>query len=98
MKHEDDINAAIVYDRDFNYDYFGFKTLEKSYLMRIKNEVVERPQQMWMRVSIGIHKDDIDAAIETYKLLSQGWFTHATPTLFNAGTPNPQMSSCFQLV
>jgi len=95
LKNEDDINAAIVYDRDFNYDYFGFKTLEKSYLMRINNEVVERPQQMWMRVSIGIHKHDIDAAIETYKLLSQGWFTHATPTLFNAGTPNPQMSSCF---
>lgn len=95
MRHSDDINAALVYDRDFNYEYFGFKTLEHSYLLRLDNKVVERPQHMLMRVSIGIHKQDIVSAIETYKLLSQGWFTHATPTMFNAGTPDPQMSSCF---
>lgn len=95
MNNADEINAALVYDRDFNYDYFGFKTLEHSYLMKLNGQVVERPQHMIMRVAIGIHKHDLSAAIETYKLMSQGWFTHATPTMFNAGTPDPQMSSCF---
>jgi ribonucleoside-diphosphate reductase alpha chain len=91
------LDSSIIYDRDFNYDYFGFKTLERSYLLRINGEVAERPQQMLMRVSIGIHKEDLEAAIETYNRMSEGWFTHATPTLFNAGTPKPQMSSCFLL-
>lgn len=91
------LDSAIIYDRDFDYDYFGFKTLERSYLLKLKGKVVERPQHMLMRVAVGIHKADIAAAIETYNLLSQRWFTHATPTLFNAGTPKPQMSSCFLL-
>jgi len=91
------LDSTIIYDRDFGYDYFGFKTLERSYLLKINGEVVERPQHMLMRVAIGIHKEDIDAAIETYDLMSERWFTHATPTLFNAGTPKPQMSSCFLL-
>ena len=91
------LDSTIIYDRDFGYDYFGFKTLERSYLLRIDGKVAERPQHMLMRVSVGIHKDDIDAAIETYNLMSERWFTHATPTLFNAGTPKPQMSSCFLL-
>lgn len=95
--HADELNSAIVYDRDFAYDYFGFKTLEKSYLLKVEGKVVERPQHMLMRVAVGIHKDDIASAIETYNLLSEKWFTHATPTLFNAGTPKPQMSSCFLL-
>lgn len=95
--HAEELNSAIVYDRDFSYDYFGFKTLEKSYLLKVEGKVVERPQQMLMRVSVGIHKADIASAIETYNLLSEKWFTHATPTLFNAGTPKPQMSSCFLL-
>ena len=91
------LDSAIIYDRDFGYDYFGFKTLERSYLLKIHGKIVERPQHMLMRVSIGIHKEDIDSAIETYNLMSERWFTHATPTLFNAGTPKPQMSSCFLL-
>lgn len=91
------LDSSIIYDRDFNYDYFGFKTLERSYLMRLDTKVVERPQHMLMRVAIGIHMDDIEAAIETYNLMSEKWFTHATPTLFNAGTPKPQLSSCFLL-
>ena len=91
------LNSAIVYDRDFNYQYFGFKTLERSYLLKIDGKVVERPQQMLMRVSVGIHGNDIDAAIETYDLLSQKLFTHASPTLFNAATRRPQLSSCFLL-
>ena len=91
------LDSSIIYDRDFSYDYFGFKTLEKSYLLKLKGLVVERPQHMLMRVAIGIHKENIDAAIETYNLLSEKWFTHATPTLFNAGTPKPQLSSCFLL-
>jgi len=95
--HAAKLDEAIDYDRDFDYDYFGFKTLEKSYLIRLDNKVVERPQHMLMRVAVGIHKEDVDAAIETYHLLSQKWFTHATPTLFNAGTPKPQLSSCFLL-
>ena len=91
------LDSAIIYDRDFSYDYFGFKTLERSYLLKVDGEVAERPQQMLMRVSVGIHKDDIESAIKTYNMMSEGWFTHATPTLFNAGTPKPQMSSCFLL-
>lgn len=89
------INSAIIYDRDYDYDYFGFKTLERSYLLRINGKIWERPQQMLMRVALGIHKEDIDAAIETYHYMSERWFTHASPTLFNAGTPRPQLSSCF---
>ncbi|MGL1886032.1 MAG: ribonucleoside-diphosphate reductase subunit alpha [Reichenbachiella sp.] len=91
------LDSSIIYDRDFGYDYFGFKTLEKSYLMKLNGQIVERPQHMLMRVAVGIHKEDIEAAIETYNLLSEKWFTHATPTLFNAGTPKPQLSSCFLL-
>src|SRR6187402_130690 len=91
------LDSTIIYDRDFGYDYFGFKTLEKSYLLKLNGKVVERPQHMLMRVAIGIHKNDIDSAIETYNLMSERWFTHATPTLFNAGTPKPQLSSCFLL-
>ena len=91
------IDSSIIYDRDFSYDYFGFKTLERSYLLRTNGKIVERPQQMLMRVSLGIHKEDIEAALETYDLMSKKYFTHATPTLFNSGTPKPQMSSCFLL-
>ncbi|CAH1002275.1 hypothetical protein LEM8419_03194 [Neolewinella maritima] len=91
------LDAAIIYDRDFEFDYFGYKTLERSYLMRRDGAVVERPQHMLMRVAVGIHQEDIDAAIETYQLMSEKWFIHATPTLFNSGTPKPQMSSCFLL-
>ena len=91
------LDSSIIYDRDFSYDYFGFKTLEKSYLLKLDGKVVERPQHMLMRVAIGIHMDDLDSVLETYKLLSEKWFTHATPTLFNAGTPKPQLSSCFLL-
>src|ERR1700760_792480 len=91
------LDSTIIYDRDYGFDYFGFKTLEKSYLLKVDGKVVERPQHMYMRVAIGIHHDDIDSAIKTYHLMSERWFTHATPTLFNAGTPKPQMSSCFLL-
>jgi len=91
------LNSHIIYNRDFNYDYFGFKTLERSYLLRINGKIVERPQHMLMRVSVGIHLNDLDSVIETYDLMSKKFFTHATPTLFNAGTPKPQMSSCFLL-
>lgn len=91
------LDSSIIYDRDFGYDYFGFKTLERSYLLKIHGKVAERPQHMLMRVSVGIHKEDVQSAIETYNLMSERWFTHATPTLFNAGTPKPQMSSCFLL-
>lgn len=96
-QHKDLLDSTIIYDRDFDFDYFGFKTLERSYLLKIDGRIVERPQHMFMRVAVGIHKDDIDAVIRTYELMSEGWFTHATPTLFNAGTPKPQMSSCFLL-
>ena len=96
-KHAAKLDEAVDYKRDFGYDYFGFKTLEKSYLIRLDGKVVERPQHMLMRVAVGIHKEDIDSALETYDLLSEKWFTHATPTLFNAGTPKPQLSSCFLL-
>ena len=91
------LDSSIIYDRDFNYDYFGFKTLERSYLLKCDTKIVERPQHMLMRVALGIHGEDIEAAVETYHLMSEKWFTHATPTLFNAGTPKPQMSSCFLL-
>lgn len=95
--HADILDSTIIYDRDYGFDYFGFKTLEKSYLLRINGEIAERPQHMYMRVAVGIHKDDIESAIKTYHLMSEKWYTHATPTLFNAGTPKPQMSSCFLL-
>ncbi|MGB0166912.1 MAG: ribonucleoside-diphosphate reductase subunit alpha [Luteibaculum sp.] len=97
QKNAELLDSSIIYDRDFNYDFFGFKTLERSYLLKLNGKITERPQQMLMRVAIGIHHDDIESAIETYNMMSQGWFTHATPTLFNAGTPKPQMSSCFLL-
>jgi len=97
MENREVLDSSIIYDRDFKYDYFGFKTLSRSYLLRLNGEIAERPQQMLMRVSVGIHKGDINEAIKTYNLMSEGWFTHATPTLFNAGTPKPQMSSCFLL-
>ena len=97
MNNADKLDSAIIYDRDYQYDFFGFKTLERAYLLKLDGQVVERPQHMLMRVSVGIHKEDIDAALETYNLMSEKWFTHATPTLFNAGTPKPQMSSCFLL-
>ena len=96
-KNAVELDEAIIYDRDFGYDYFGFKTLEKSYLLKLEGQIAERPQHMLMRVAVGIHQTDIASAIETYNLLSERWFTHATPTLFNAGTPKPQMSSCFLL-
>jgi ribonucleoside-diphosphate reductase alpha chain len=96
-ENKDLLDSSIIYDRDFRYDYFGFKTLTRSYLMKLNGKIVERPQQMLMRVAIGIHKNNIQEAIKTYNLMSEGWFTHATPTLFNSGTPKPQMSSCFLL-
>lgn len=89
------LDSTIIYDRDFGFDYFGFKTLERSYLLKINGKVVERPQHLFMRVAVGIHKEDLDEVVKTYNMISEGWFTHATPTLFNAGTPKPQMSSCF---
>jgi ribonucleoside-diphosphate reductase alpha subunit len=95
MKNKDQLDSVIIYDRDYGYDFFGFKTLERSYLLKVNGKIAERPQHMLMRVSVGIHKEDIAAAIETYNLMSQKFFTHASPTLFNAGTPVPQMSSCF---
>ena len=95
MANRDVLSSTIVYDRDYTYDYFGFKTLERSYLLKIHGQIVERPQHMLMRVACGVHCGDLEAAIETYNLMSQGWFTHASPTLFNAGTPKPQLSSCF---
>jgi ribonucleoside-diphosphate reductase alpha chain len=97
QENSDILDSTIIYDRDFGYDYFGFKTLEKSYLLKIDGKVAERPQHMLMRVAVGIHKNDVEQAIKTYELMSERWFTHATPTLFNAGTPKPQMSSCFLL-
>ena len=97
QKNADKLDSSIIYNRDFGYDFFGFKTLERSYLLKLNGNIVERPQHMLMRVSIGIHLDDIEAALETYELMSKRYFTHATPTLFNSGTPKPQMSSCFLL-
>ncbi len=96
-EHAELLDSSIIYDRDFGFDYFGFKTLEKSYLLKINGKIAERPQHMYMRVAVGIHKEDIESAISTYHLMSEKWFTHATPTLFNAGSPKPQMSSCFLL-
>ena len=97
VKNAEELDSTIIYDRDFGYDFFGFKTLERSYLLKLNGQVAERPQHMLMRVAVGIHKEDIASAIETYNFMSERWFTHATPTLFNAGTPKPQMSSCFLL-
>ena len=97
MANKETLDNYIDYNRDFNYDYFGFKTLERSYLLKLNGEVAERPQHMLMRVAVGIHHGSIEKALETYDLMSQGYFTHATPTLFNSGTPTPQMSSCFLL-
>jgi len=96
-EHADELDSTIIYNRDFGYDYFGFKTLERSYLLKLNGNIVERPQHMLMRVAVGIHLDDLDAVKETYELMSKKYFTHATPTLFNSGTPKPQMSSCFLL-
>jgi len=96
-KNADRLDSAIIYDRDYSFDFFGFKTLERSYLMRMDGKVVERPQHLLMRAAVGIHGEDIDAAIETYNLMSEKYFIHATPTLFNASTPKPQLSSCFLL-
>lgn len=95
MRHQSELDSAIVYDRDFNYQYFGFKTLERSYLLRIDGKVAERPQHMIMRVAVGVHGDNVEKVLETYNLMSNKYFTHASPTLFNAGTPQPQLSSCF---
>lgn len=97
QKNKDLLDSAIIYDRDYSFDFFGFKTLERSYLLKMDNEVVERPQHMLMRAAVGIHGEDIEAALQTYTLMSEKWFIHATPTLFNAGTPKPQLSSCFLL-
>ncbi|MBC7400929.1 MAG: ribonucleoside-diphosphate reductase subunit alpha, partial [Mucilaginibacter sp.] len=97
QRNAEELDSSIIYDRDFGFDYFGFKTLEKSYLLKLDGKIAERPQHLFMRVSVGIHKEDIASAIKTYNLMSERWFTHATPTLFNAGTPKPQMSSCFLL-
>ena len=97
MEHSERLNSAIVYDRDYDYDFFGIKTLERAYLLKLDGKIAERPQHMLMRVAVGIHKRDIDSVIRTYDYMSQRWFTHASPTLFNAGTPRPQMSSCFLL-
>ncbi|RWW93778.1 ribonucleoside-diphosphate reductase subunit alpha [Flavobacterium cerinum] len=97
MANAEMLDSTIIYNRDFNYDYFGFKTLERSYLLKLNGQIAERPQHMLMRVSVGIHLNDIESVIETYELMSKKFFTHATPTLFNSGTPKPQMSSCFLL-
>ncbi|SDM14664.1 ribonucleoside-diphosphate reductase subunit alpha [Kriegella aquimaris] len=96
-ENSEQLDSTIIYNRDFGYDYFGFKTLERSYLLKLNGNIAERPQHMLMRVSIGIHLGDLEAAMETYELMSKKYFTHATPTLFNSGTPKPQMSSCFLL-
>ena len=97
QKNKEVLDSSIIYNRDFGYDFFGFKTLERSYLLKLNGEIVERPQHMLMRVSVGIHMEDIDSVLETYELMSKRFFTHATPTLFYSGTPKPQMSSCFLL-
>jgi ribonucleoside-diphosphate reductase alpha chain len=96
-KNAEELDSSIIYDRDFGFDYFGFKTLEKSYLLKLNGKIAERPQHLYMRVAVGIHKEDIASVIKSYNLMSERWFTHGTPTLFNAGTPKPQMSSCFLL-
>ncbi len=96
-KNAEVLDSTIIYNRDFGYDYFGFKTLERSYLLKLNGKIAERPQHMLMRVAVGIHLADMESVIETYELMSKKYFTHATPTLFNSGTPKPQMSSCFLL-
>lgn len=96
-QNKNQLNSAMILDRDNNYSYFGFKTLERSYLLKCDGQIVETPQHMLMRVSCGIHCGDLEATIDTYNLMSLGYFTHASPTLFNSGTPHPQMSSCFLL-
>jgi len=96
-QNAEQLDSAIIYSRDYDYDYFGFKTLERSYLLKMNGKVAERPQHLLMRVAVGIHQNDIPSAIKTYELMSEKWYTHATPTLFNAGTPKPQLSSCFLL-
>ncbi|MGB5227305.1 ribonucleoside-diphosphate reductase subunit alpha [Eudoraea sp.] len=96
-ENADELDSTIIYNRDFGYDYFGFKTLERSYLLKLNGKIAERPQHMLMRVAVGIHLNDLESAKETYELMSKKYFTHATPTLFNSGTPKPQMSSCFLL-
>lgn len=98
MENAERLNSCIIYDRDFSYSYFGFKTLERSYLLKVNRKIAERPQHMLMRVAVGIHGEDIDSAIETYNYLSERYFTHASPTLFASGTPRPQLSSCFLLM
>ena len=95
MRHKEELDSAILYDRDFNYQYFGFKTLERSYLLKLDGKIVERPQHMIMRVAVGIWGDNVERVIETYNYMSSKYFTHASPTLFNAGTPQAQLSSCF---
>ncbi|TNE99356.1 MAG: ribonucleoside-diphosphate reductase subunit alpha [Deltaproteobacteria bacterium] len=95
MDNAERLDKALVDKRDFGYDYFGFKTLERSYLLKMEGKIVERPGQMLLRVSVGMHMNDIDSALETYDLMSQKYFTHASPTLFNSGTNKPQLSSCF---
>ena len=97
VSNKDTLNYMCNYERDYLFDYFGFKTLERSYLMRVNGKLIERPQHMWLRVALGIHFNDLDAVKETYDLMSQKYFTHATPTLYNAGTPHPQLSSCYLL-
>lgn len=97
QKNKEILNKTIDKKRDWDYDFFGYKTLERAYLLKVEGKIVETPQFMIMRVALGIHKNDIEAVINTYNLMSEKWFTHATPTLFNAGTPKPQMSSCFLL-
>merc|ERR1712154_288813 len=97
QQNKEKLDAAIVYGRDYGYDYFGIKTLTKSYLLKLNGVIAERPQHMLMRVSLGIHEDNFDKVIETYNLMSLKWFTHASPTLFNGGTQRPQLSSCFLL-
>ena len=96
MNHER-LQSELNFKRDLEFDYFGYKTLERAYLLKVNGKIVERPQHMLMRVALGIHKEDIESVIETYELMSDKWFTHASPTLFNSGTPKPQMSSCFLL-
>ena len=95
LLHRAVLDKAIKHTRDYHFDYFGYKTLERSYLLKLGNEIVERPQYMYMRCAIGIHGNDIDKVLQTYQYLSEGYFTHASPTLFNAGTPHPQLASCF---
>lgn len=97
MANKDLLDSRIIYDRDYQFDFFGFKTLERSYLLKLNGKIAERPQHMFMRVAIGIHGEDIEKALQTYDLMSEKWFTHATPTLFNSGTVKPQLSSCFLL-